>query len=381
MTAQHDHHEPDDPPGPMTVPSVTHPVAHPPEAVPAAPALVLSGVSKRFGPTVALDGVDIELAAHELVVLVGPSGCGKSTMLRVVAGLLPADSGRIELGGTLVDDGRHHVPPERRHIGLVFQEHTLFPHLTVARNIAFGLDGTTRAQSRARVTEVLELVGLPEHRDRYPHELSGGERQRVALGRALAPRPMLMLLDEPFASLDANLRSQIRNDVVAILRAARTPAVFVTHDQTEAMALGDRVAVMRSGRIEQLSTPWQVFHQPTSRFVAAFMGEASFLAIDHHGATAASTELGPLEPLEAPIPTDAVAMVRPDDMTFEVDAGGDAEVVAVEFRGPTYCYTLRLRSGAVVQATRSHLVRAEIGARVRAVLVDGHRPVVVRDRR
>jgi len=367
------------PPSDDHLPAVTAPTpAQRPDPTRTAPALVLSGVTKRFGSIAALDDVHIELGPHELLALVGPSGCGKSTMLRVVAGLLAADAGRIELGGTVVDDGRLQVPPERRMIGLVFQEHTLFPHLTVARNIAFGLSGATRAQSRARVGEVLELVGLPELRDRYPHELSGGERQRVALGRALAPRPTLMLLDEPFASLDANLRAQIRNDVVAILRAARTPAVFVTHDQTEAMAVGDRVAVMRAGRIEQLSTPWQVFHQPTSRFVAAFMGEASFMPIDRV-TTEASTELGPLGPLEGPIPIDAVAMVRPDDMTFEVHSGGDAEITAVEFRGPTYCYTLRLGSGVVVQAIRSHLVHAEVGTRVRAMLVPGHRAVVVRD--
>lgn len=334
------------------------------------PALCVRSLVKRFGDTLAVDDVSLELGRAELLALVGPSGCGKSTLLRVVAGLLDADGGTVELGGRVVDDGRRHVPPERRHVGLVFQEHALFPHLTVGDNVAFGIRKAPDVE--ARVDHVLELVGLSDHRKRYPHELSGGERQRVALARALAPRPTLMLLDEPFASLDPNLRAQIRADVVRVLRAEGTPGVFVTHDQSEALAIGDRVAVMRAGRLMQLGTPEQVFHEPRNRFVASFMGEASYITVE-----AGRSELGPID--DGAIPNGALAMVRPDDVTFEPADDGDAEIVDAEFRGSTWCYSVRLPSGTIVRSTRNHLLRAPIGTRVTASITPGHRPVLVTD--
>jgi iron(III) transport system ATP-binding protein len=339
-------------------------------------ALTLDHVTKRFGPVTAVDDLSLEVGPEELLALVGPSGCGKSTLLRVVAGLLSADAGRILLGGSPVDDGEAHLPPERRGTGLVFQEHALFPHLTVARNVAFGLRRLGRQESRARVREVLDLVGMAGHRDRYPHELSGGERQRVALARALAPRPRLMLLDEPFASLDPNLRTQIREDVVGILRCAATPAVFVTHDQDEALGIGDRVAVMRAGRLEQVAGPWDVFHRPVNRFVAGFMGEASFLPVERDG-EGLRIELGPLRVSGVAAPSGAVAMVRPDDVDLVADPSGDAEIAAVEFRGSVWSYTVRLASGTLVRSSRSHLVQVDVGARVRVRLVPGHQPVLI----
>lgn len=343
------------------------------------PALAYTGVTRRFGETVAVDDVTVEVRPDEILVLVGPSGCGKSTMLRLAAGLLGVHDGTIRLAGRLVDDGRISLPPERRHIGLVFQEHALFPHLTVARNIAFGLRGAGRDATRARVGAVLELVGLTELRDRYPHELSGGERQRVALARALAPEPTLLLLDEPFASLDPNLRATIREDVIAILRAASTPAVFVTHDQGEALAVGDRIAVMRAGGLEQVGTPWAVFHRPANRFVASFMGEASFLDIAG-GAGVPTCELGPVAVDHLDDRSAAVAMVRPDDLTVTVDAAADGEVVAGEFRGSAWSYRIALSSGAVVRATISHNVELKPGDRVSIGLAEGHRPVAVVDK-
>lgn len=335
---------------------------------PAGTALRVTDVSKHFGPTRAVDGVSFELGPCEVMALVGPSGCGKSTLLRMLAGLHSTETGTITLGDTVVDDGRTALPPERRRVGLVFQEHALFPHLSVAGNIGFGV---RTGDVDARVDEMLTLVGLADYGSRYPHELSGGERQRVALARALAPRPALMLLDEPFASLDPNLRSRIRDDVVAILRSTGTPAVFVTHDQGEALAIGDRIAVMRAGRIVQLGTPEDVFHAPTCRFVAAFMGEADFvrreeaddLVDDRWDAAGAGT----------------LVMVRPDDVTFDASGTGQARVVAAEFRGSVWNYTIELASGARVHSIRSHLEHVPIGTAVDARIRAGHTPVVIPD--
>jgi len=332
-----------------------------------APALRVSGVTKRFGHVVAVEDVSFDVADAELLALVGPSGCGKSTLLRLVAGLFPPDAGVIELDGVVADDEHGSLPPEKRRIGLVFQEHALFPHLSVARNIGFGVrtGGSGRA---ARVREMLDLVGLAGYADRYPHELSGGERQRVALARALAPNPALMLLDEPFASLDPNLRVQIRDDVVEILRSTGTPAVFVTHDQQEALAVGDRVAVMHAGQIAQLDTPERIFHQPVNRFVASFMGEADFLS------PADVRELTEVAP-----DGDPALMVRPDDIEFEPSESGTATITGVEFRGSSRCYTLQLRSGATVRSLRSHLVDTPLDTRVTPRMVPGHRPVPIGD--
>jgi iron(III) transport system ATP-binding protein len=230
------------------------------------------------------------------------------------------------------------------------------------------------------VREVLELVGLAGHADRYPHELSGGERQRVALARALAPSPSLMLLDEPGASLDPNLRSQIRRDVVRILREADTPAVFVTHDQAEALAVADRIAVMRSGQVVQVGTPEDVFHRPNSRFVASLMGEAAFLpVVDVDGELV--TPIGSRcdrDELRGRRPDEVVAMVRPDDVSVRPADGGDAEIVGAEFRGSTWAYTLRLASGDLAQALASHLEgHLAVGTRVTACPVPGHTPTLL----
>jgi iron(III) transport system ATP-binding protein len=338
------------------------------------PTMRLDHATKAFGATVAVDDVDLSVGEAELLALVGPSGCGKSTILRLVAGLIGVDRGRIDIGGAVVDDGSTRVDPERRHVGLVFQEHALFPHLTVAQNIGFGLRGMPRDERSRRRDHWLGVVGLAAHAGRYPHELSGGERQRVALARALAPAPRLMLLDEPFASLDHNLRAQLRGEVVALLRATGTPAVFVTHDQTEALATGDRVAVMRAGRIVQVGSPTDVYHTPRGRFVAAFMGEADFLPVRRNGERAI-TELGDVA-VASSAPT--VAVVRPEDVTIEPDPTGPGEVVDVEFQGSSWLYTLRLDSGTVLRS-RTTSGDVEVGRRVRPALAPGHRVIVVDD--
>lgn len=337
-------------------------------AADAAP-LRVRGATKAFGDVRAVDGVDLDLEPGELMVLVGPSGCGKSTLLRSIAGLTPLDAGEIVVDGTTVDDGRRPAPPEGRPVGLVFQEHALFPHLTIGANVGFGIRGVARAERAAQVDELLEMVGIAHLRDRYPHEVSGGERQRASVARAVAPRPALLLLDEPFASLDPNLRSAVRASLVGLLRDTATPAVFVSHDQTEALALGDRLAVMRAGRLEQLASGPDVYDRPANRFVAGFMGEASFLPIEAEGAGWRS-ELGPVEAPSgtataavAPGPG-VLAVIRPADVTLEADDAGAGEVVTATYEGPTWHYVVRLPSGATVGATQPRARRFAPGDRV-----------------
>lgn len=229
---------------------------------------------KRFGDVVAVDDVSLDLRSGEFLGVLGPSGCGKTTLLRLVAGFERPDGGGIEIDGRVVAGPRRHEPPEGRRIGMVFQESALFPHLDVAGNIGFGLP---RRGREPRVAELVALVGLAGLQQRMPHELSGGQQQRVALARALAPDPALILFDEPFSSLDATLRTQLRGEVRDILRAAGATTLFVTHDQSEALEISDRVAVMRAGRIEQISTPDELYLRPVNRFVAGFVGEANLL--------------------------------------------------------------------------------------------------------
>ena len=340
------------------------------------PTLRVHDAGKRFGHTVALDRVSLQLEGSEILALVGPSGCGKTTLLRSIGGLAGLDSGSIHIDGEIVDDSRHVVPPEKRRVGLVFQDHSLFPHLSVIDNVSFGIRDAARRDVRARAIEALDLVRLSGFADRYPHELSGGERQRVALARALAPRPTLMLLDEPFASLDPNLRGGLRRDIIEALRSTRTPAVFVTHDQSDALAIGDRIAIMRAGRIEQVDEPSTVFHQPRSRFVAAFMGEASFLPVERSGDGWATT-LGPVASHAADGATPSLAMVRPDDVSFRPDPSGGSCVTRAEFCGTTWNYTIALADGTEIVTARSHLEPLDLGCRGTVELVAGHTQVPI----
>jgi iron(III) transport system ATP-binding protein len=343
----------------------------------AVPAVEVRGVTKRFGATVAVDDVSVTLAEGEFLTLVGPSGCGKSTLLRMVAGLLEPDAGEILLAGRTVSGSGRWVPPEDRAAGLVFQENTLFPHLTVAGNIGFGLARKSRGEVARRVAEVLELVELPSYGDRYPHELSGGERQRVALARAIAPQPTVLLLDEPFANLDPNLRAQVRAHTVEILRRAKASALFVTHDQQEAMSVGDRVAVMGAGRIEQIGTPKSVFHQPESQFVASSLGEAYFLPARYSGNGTLETEAGSCPAPQGLLEEDLEIMVRPHDVTFTADPEGDSIVTAVEFHGAFLLYEVQLPSGRRLRCLMPHTAESEPGTRVRVHLGHGHVPVVL----
>lgn len=339
--------------------------------------LVLRGVSKRYGHVDAVRGLDLDVEQGEVVTVVGPSGCGKSTLLRLVAGLERSDAGVVEVAGEVVDDGRRHRPPERRHVGMVFQDHALFPHLDVARNVGFGLDALPRDQRAARVAEALELVGLPGLGARMPHELSGGEQQRVALARALAPRPAVVLLDEPFSSLDENLRARVRAETLAALRATGSAALLVTHDQVEALSLGDRVAVLRDGRLEQLAAPEAVYERPASRFVATFMGEADLLPAAVEG-DRVRCELGVL-PL--PVPDGQAdgleVLVRPHELGLAPDPTAAAVVVATEFHGAHTVHLVRLGSGAELSVWSPPRTRHAVGTRVSVVLLPTSVPLLL----
>jgi iron(III) transport system ATP-binding protein len=325
-------------------------------------------VTKRFGRTLAVDRVDLEVDAGELVALVGPSGCGKSSLLLLVAGLLEPDGGTVAVDGQIVAGPGAWLPPEQRRVGVVFQDAALFPHLRVADNVAFGLP--RGAERSARVAELLELVDLPDLGRRYPHELSGGQQQRVALARALAPRPSVVLFDEAFGNLDSTLRTSVREATVAALRGTGAAGVFVTHDQAEALALGERIAVMRQGRFEHVAEPAEAFHAPATRFSATLLGEADFVQGTQSG-DEVHTELGTLAATPAGSGQVEV-MLRPHEVSFAVDPEGSSRVERREFRGASYVYVLRLASGAVVRSVQPHTVDVPSGTPVRLVVDPGH---------
>ena len=325
-------------------------------------AVQCTGVTKRYGDVVAVDAVDLVVQAGEMLSIVGPSGSGKTTTLRLIAGFEAVDAGEIALRETAVSSRKRHVPPEGRSVGIVFQEHALFPHKTVGENVAFGLHKLKSDERDTRLRDALELVRLRHLQDRYPHELSGGEQQRVALARALAPNPAVLLLDEPFSNLDADLRARIRGEVRTILADAGVTVVFVTHDQDDALFMGDRIAIINEGRIEQAGTPEQVFHEPITRFAGGFMGVADFLPAEYVNGKV-ETELGVFSVSGEGSGTCEV-MTRPDDIELARSADGTARVLSRTFQGITDLYLVELPSGAVVRAQRPHYERYELGERV-----------------
>jgi iron(III) transport system ATP-binding protein len=298
--------------------------------------LRISGVAKAFGPQFVLRGVDLAVPHGSFTAILGTSGSGKTTLLRIVAGFERPDDGQIQLGPEVVDDAGHRfVPSERRRIGYVPQEGALFPHLSVGRNVAFGLPrGPDR---RRRVDELLELVGLSGYRRRYPHQLSGGQQQRVALARALAIEPEIVLLDEPFSSLDAAMRASVRSDVLGVLRRAGTTSILVTHDQDEALSMADQVAVLRHGVIAQLDTPAALYGRPGDIELAQFLGESNVLEGEVHDSTA-STALGRLsvDPSSGSFGSGlARVLVRPEQIRLDEPANGGvaATVQSYEYYG------------------------------------------------
>jgi iron(III) transport system ATP-binding protein len=341
-------------------------------------ALRLRGLRKSFSEVVAVDGVDLDIEPGSTCALLGPSGCGKTTTLRLIAGLEDLDGGEIEIDGETVSTPRRSLPPERRRIGMVFQDYALFPHLDVAGNVGYGLG---RRPDRDRVERMLTTVGLGGLGDRHPHELSGGQQQRVALARALVAEPRAVLLDEPFSNLDAGLREKVRNEVREILEAQGVTSVFVTHDQEEALSVADTVAVMNEGKVEQLGTPEEVYSRPATRWVAGFLGEIEVLPGTAENGTVVC-ELGHL-PNRSGLSGEVEVLIRPESVavgTVEPPdrRSQDAMVVSRSFYGHDQMIELRLPSGRTVRSRRLGFPAWHPGDRVR-VWIDGPADVLARD--
>lgn len=291
--------------------------------------LNLEHVSHHFGDLLAVDDVSLSVEPGEIVCLLGPSGCGKSTLLRVAAGLDPLQQGRVSIGDTPMADASVTVPPEQRNIGLVFQDYALFPHLSVRDNIGFGLRDVSAADRRTRTEEALAQTGLERWADTFPHELSGGQQQRVALARAIAPRPRVVLLDEPFSGLDAELRHRVRDDTARILKDTGVATLMVTHDSEEAMYIADRIAVMRAGRIHQVGLPGDIYLDPADAFVAGFLGDINRF----RGAvvpTGIETPVGAVSAGDFAVGTEVEVLMRPEALEFDTSNSGEGTPGIVE---------------------------------------------------
>jgi iron(III) transport system ATP-binding protein len=342
--------------------------------------LELKSVVQRYGKHTVVNGVNFALEAGHIACLLGPSGCGKTTLLRCIAGFEDIAEGEIQLRGDIVSQANRQIPPEKRRIGMVFQDYALFPHLTIEENIAFGLAGKAPDEAHLRVRQLLATVGLSGQGDKYPHELSGGQQQRVALARALAPRPELILLDEPFSNLDVGLRERLSVEVREILKREGSTAVLVTHDQNEAFAMADEIGVMHEGRIQQWDVPYNLYHRPANRFVADFIGQGVLLPGMVEGATQVEMELGTLvSDIEIECSETCVncshgckvdVLLRPDDVVHDDQSPLTAEVIHKAFRGADILYTLRLNSGAevlsLVPSHHNHAIGERIGIRLDA---------------
>ena len=358
--------------------------------MPTHPLLEVTALAHHYGRHQSIQSLSFALQTGEIGCLLGPSGCGKTTALRAVAGFEAISGGEIALNGTVVSTPTQLAPPEARHIGMVFQDYALFPHLTVAQNIAFGLRKLKSAERSARVNALLALTGLRHSPDKFPHELSGGQQQRVALARALGPAPALLLFDEPFSNLDAELREKLSLEVRDIIKESGATALLVTHDQHEAFAIADWIGVMQRGMLQQWDRAYNLYHRPANRFVADFIGQGAFVpGVVHDG-----SDTHPAHPGDAPRPHINVALgtlesdllgewvdeqpfaggtpvdvlLRPDDVVHDDDSPHQAQVLRKAFRGAEFLYTLKLDSGeevmALVPSHHNHALGERIGIRL-----------------
>jgi iron(III) transport system ATP-binding protein len=339
--------------------------------------LEVENLRHAYGQQEVVRGLSFSLARGAIGCLLGPSGCGKTTVLRCIAGFEGIREGEIRLAGKVVSGGGVMLPPERRRVGMVFQDYALFPHLPVSGNIAFGLHAMAAPERVARVAQLAQLVGLSASLDKYPHEISGGQQQRVALARALAPRPELLLLDEPFSNLDVDLRERLSLEVRDIIKASGATAVLVTHDQQEAFAMADEIGVLHQGRIQQWDNPYNLYHRPANRFVADFVGQGVFLPAKALNGRQLQIELGVLQGDSQGLQNLEV-LLRPDDVVHDDAAPTQAEVVHKAFRGAEILYTLRLASGqkvlALVPSHHNHALGEKIGIRLDVDHVVAFRP-------
>ncbi len=351
---------------------------NPADALVPVPMLELRGLHQCYGDLEVVRGLSLRLARGDIGCLLGPSGCGKTTVLRCIAGFERVTEGEILLNGRCVSRPGYAEPPEKRRIGMVFQDYALFPHLTIAQNIAFGLRGVAKSERDARVAEYIEAVGLTGHGHKYPHQLSGGQQQRVALARALAPQPDLLLLDEPFSNLDVELRERLSLEVRDIIKRTNTTAVLVTHDQNEAFAIADEIGIMHGGEIQQWDSAYNLYHRPHNRFIADFVGQGVFLPGCLVDASHVQIELGTLHgEIADPCPGGCEecdnghqvdVLLRPDDIIHDDASSLQAEVTHKAFRGADILYTLRLDSGrkilALVPSHHNHALGEKIGIRL-----------------
>ena len=340
---------------------------------PASSVLELRHVSCAYeGDRPAVSGVSISAREGEILCLLGPSGCGKTTILRAIAGFEPVQSGQIFLSGELVSSSDTLVATEYRHVGMVFQEYALFPHLRVQDNIAFGLRHLPRRDRKARVQEMLRLVGLEGFDRRYPHELSGGQQQRVALARALVQHPVVLLLDEPFSNLDPDMASRMRQELHDLLRRTKTTTILVTHDHDEAFAMADRIAVLNQGTVEQFDTPEMIYHLPETPFVADFVGQADFIPGTVSNGMV-YTELGEFpNTLKCEDGRAVVVMIRPDDIHLVPAKGASSRVLSRQFRGSENLYAVSLPSGQVVHSSQGSTSVYQVGTAVELRVLASH---------
>lgn len=342
--------------------------------------LELSDIRHAYGQQRVVNDLSFTLGKGAIGCLLGPSGCGKTTVLRCIAGFEPVSAGKILLNGAVISSSSVMIPPERRHIGMVFQDYALFPHLSVVDNIGFGLHSMQKAERSARIAEMLQTVGLADSAKKYPHQLSGGQQQRVALARALAPRPELLLLDEPFSNLDVSLRGRLSLEVRDILKSQNATAILVTHDQDEAFAIADEIGVMHHGEIQQWDTAYNLYHKPANRFVANFIGEGVFLPGKMLDRQQVEIELGTLA---GDVPHRCTpdcqlcqegnvvdVLIRPDDIVHDDASPVQAKVMQKAFRGADILYTLQLPGGStvlsLVPSHHNHAIGEKIGIRLEA---------------